>query len=482
MSGWAMKTAEGEMQREKTTAGRRIAKSYDGQTVARYLYDGGHILADYDGNGALLHKYIYGPDTPPKSEAPSTKSETSSKHQSAMIETRPPARWTVWDFGRQSLGFVSSFDIRISDLSPCYYHYDGLGSVVALSDEAGDTVEVYEYGIFGQVAASDPNHPNRFLFTGREFDSETGLYYYRARYYNPYIGRFLQTDPAGQGMNAYAYCRNDPIVWADPSGCCACGTCHVEEVRHTYDFTFPVECLGLDPDLALYFMCTPTVASQLINRFFGTTTGFYDKWPEWTVQCYSLSTDDAGTPQVTVTFASTYLWQPEPPRWGSMRVEIAVVLDDEPLGTIIDHVPLVVYDNTALLPNHALERIIRPAIQEINGWYSLGCWTAPMGLYHLAYSWDSWFVSSYLKFLWKGSTYQYPVEYAGSEVNYIVGGHAFAHYGIPELQAAAWVYAWKIACRVGGDREIVPPWDVSLEPTWFWFWTGYYQYEKGMDW
>jgi RHS repeat-associated protein len=218
MSGWAMKTAEGEMQREKTTPGRRIAKSYDGQTVARYLHDGAHILADYDGNGTLLHKYIYGPDTPAKSEAPSTKSETGSKHQSAMIETRPPARWTVWDFGRQSLGHVSSFDIRISDLSPCYYHYDGLGSVVALSDEAGDTVEVYEYSIFGQVAASDPNHPNRFLFTGREFDSETGLYYYRARYYNPYIGRFLQTDPAGDGMNPYTYCGNDPVCAVDSSG------------------------------------------------------------------------------------------------------------------------------------------------------------------------------------------------------------------------------------------------------------------------
>jgi RHS repeat-associated protein len=199
-------------------AGRRIAKSYDGQTVAKSLYDGGHILADYDGNGTLLHKYIYGPDTPAKSEAPSTKSETSSKHQSAMIEMRPPARWTVWDFGRQSLGHVSSFDIRISDLSPCYYHYDGLGSVVALSDEAGDTVEVYEYSIFGQVAASDPNHPNRFLFTGREFDSETGLYYYRARYYNPYIGRFLQTDPADDGTNPYTYCGNNALNAVDPSG------------------------------------------------------------------------------------------------------------------------------------------------------------------------------------------------------------------------------------------------------------------------
>jgi RHS repeat-associated protein len=85
---------------------------------------------------------------------------------------------------------------------------------------SGDTVQVYEYDVYGQVAASDPNHPNPFLFTGRRYDSETGLYYYRARYYNPYIGRFLQTDPIGygDGMNWYAYCANNPVGLLDRSG------------------------------------------------------------------------------------------------------------------------------------------------------------------------------------------------------------------------------------------------------------------------
>jgi len=103
-----------------------------------------------------------------------------------------------------------------------YYHFDGLGPVVALSDSDGDTVQTYEYSIYGQVAAEDPNHTNPYMFTGRRFDFETGLYYYRARYYNPYIGRFLQTDPVGygygNGINWYAYCGNNPVGRVDPSG------------------------------------------------------------------------------------------------------------------------------------------------------------------------------------------------------------------------------------------------------------------------
>jgi RHS repeat-associated protein len=193
------------------SAGRRIEKAYDGQTVIKYFYDGSHIIAEYDGSGSLRMK----------SEARNTKSETNSKHESTKTETRPLGTGLAWDFGFWSLGFVSSFDIRISDLTPYYSHFDGLGSVVALTNSAGSVVNLYEYSVYGQVAASDPNHPNRFLFTGREFDKDTGLYYYRARYYNPYLARFLQTDPASQGVNWYAYCGNSPTGATDPSGMAA---------------------------------------------------------------------------------------------------------------------------------------------------------------------------------------------------------------------------------------------------------------------
>jgi RHS repeat-associated protein len=162
-------------------SGRRIEKKYDYETVTKYVYDGDDCIAEYNAYNQLKRKYIYGPgvDQP-----------------------------------------ICMIDTMTSPAVMSYYHFDALGSVVALTNSSGNTVEVYEYDVYGRVGASDASHPNRIMFTGREYDKETGLYYYRARYYNPQIGRFLQTDPIGyrDSMNLYRCCRNNPVGFDDPWG------------------------------------------------------------------------------------------------------------------------------------------------------------------------------------------------------------------------------------------------------------------------
>jgi RHS repeat-associated protein len=102
-----------------------------------------------------------------------------------------------------------------------YYHFDGLGSVVALSDVNSDIVEIYSYDVFGEPNITS-SVGNPYLFTGRRYDPEAGLYYYRARYYAHDIGRFLQPDPIGydDGLNTYTGFGNNPISFGDPLGLC----------------------------------------------------------------------------------------------------------------------------------------------------------------------------------------------------------------------------------------------------------------------
>ncbi len=167
--------------------GRRVRKQANGQITA-YIHDGDQIIAEYDSTGTLARKFVYGPgiDEPIKGLSP----------QGTVPE---------W-----------------------FYHSDGLGSITELTDSTGSVIEKYSYDIFGSVIIKDAQDnvlsqstvDNPYFFTARQLDTETGLYYYRARYYNPGIGRFLQTDPVGYsaGLNLYAYVDNNSVNYVDPHG------------------------------------------------------------------------------------------------------------------------------------------------------------------------------------------------------------------------------------------------------------------------
>jgi RHS repeat-associated protein len=98
------------------------------------------------------------------------------------------------------------------------YHHDALESVLGQSGNTGTVVAAQGYTSFGSIVNATGSSNNTLKFTGREQDVETGLYYYRARYYDSLTGRFLSEDPIRSGINWYTYCNNNPVNCRDPSG------------------------------------------------------------------------------------------------------------------------------------------------------------------------------------------------------------------------------------------------------------------------
>ena len=143
--------------------GRRSAKTVSG-TLTSFLHDGVEEIGDYDSSGTLLRRYVHGPGVD---------------------------EYLVMYVG-------SGTGVRQ------YYHANHQGSIIAMSDGSGTVVDHYSYDEYGN---SNDLTGNPFRYTGRRLDAETGLYYYRARYYSPAIGRFLQTDPIGygDGLNWYGF-------------------------------------------------------------------------------------------------------------------------------------------------------------------------------------------------------------------------------------------------------------------------------------
>lgn len=166
---------------------RRIAKEVDSDgagsttaTVERFIYDDDHIALIFDGSGTQTHRYLHG-----------TKIDQILADENASGQVQ----WAL---------------------------SDNQGTVRDLVDSIGTIVNHITYDSFGNVAnQTNPAIDTRFSYTGREFDEETGLYYYRARYYDAQVGRFISEDPIGfdaGSANLYRYVDNSPLNATDPSG------------------------------------------------------------------------------------------------------------------------------------------------------------------------------------------------------------------------------------------------------------------------
>jgi len=99
-----------------------------------------------------------------------------------------------------------------------YQRTNALGSNIVLTDDNKNVLVRYEYDVFGAMRSETDTTENVRKFTGKEYDSDVKLYYYSRRYYDPYIGRFTQRDPIGDGINWYAYVDNNPLAFIDPTG------------------------------------------------------------------------------------------------------------------------------------------------------------------------------------------------------------------------------------------------------------------------
>jgi len=107
-----------------------------------------------------------------------------------------------------------------------YFGTDAQGSVTTIFNSAGQVVNQYQYLPFGEMQSvtENPEVPNRIRYVGRELESQTGLYYNNARWYDPTLHRFISEDPIGiqGGTNLYSYVENDPVNYDDPTGLDKC--------------------------------------------------------------------------------------------------------------------------------------------------------------------------------------------------------------------------------------------------------------------
>ncbi len=220
----------------------------------------GSIIANYfyDAEGRRIRKSVSFPGLTGESIFLYSGNQLVEEHSSAG------STWNVHGLGIDDVNRITKNGVNLYPLT------NDQGSVYAVTDASGNVLQRYDYSPYGKVTVQDANGVilsdseestplvNR-LYQGRELDQETGLYFYRARYYSPELGRFISHDPLGfvDGMNMYEFVRGNPGTYTDPYGRNAAAVDILEEVAKN------VQALGPYGKLA----ATAAIAAAVVVKY-----------------------------------------------------------------------------------------------------------------------------------------------------------------------------------------------------------------------
>jgi|GEM_PF-1039312 len=179
-------------------AENRLAQVTEGSTIASFVYDGdGGLVKSKVGGAQPVEKVFIGSLYEKESGGKSRKHIFSGANKVCTVESSGPTY---------------------------YFHSDHLGSSNVITDQVGNQSAYYEYAPYGATSRSEGNNVTDYKFTGKQLFVSIDLYHYGARFYDPVTGRFITADSIvqapydSQSLNRYAYCRNNPINYVDPSG------------------------------------------------------------------------------------------------------------------------------------------------------------------------------------------------------------------------------------------------------------------------